>query len=71
MVSLAFLRFTSEMSLGWGVSLMLAKIDQIEAFLVKSLDKKISVFKTHFLNLFEMQASLQQEQWLQNDKRGV
>ena len=40
MVSLAFLRFTSEMSLGRGVSLMLVKIDQIEAFLVKSLFSK-------------------------------
>ena len=35
------------MSLEWGVPLMLAKIDQIETFLVKSLVRKVSAFKTH------------------------
>ena len=41
---------------------MLAKIDQIETFFVKSFLTNVSAFKTHVLNLFEMQASLQQEQ---------
>ena len=47
---LAFFRFISEMSLGWGSPYMLSKTDQIEACLVKSLKRILFAFKIEFKN---------------------